>query len=99
MCTMYSITVKKDFSFENMRFYKGQNILGSFEEIGNRNYFKSDSLWIRLDYLDEKNVRLHALQQRKNFPIAFLSSPFLLFLIGEALTMYIIRRVARLRKK
>ncbi len=75
MKTMYRIPVKKDFSFEKKMFREGQILRGTFEEIGDCEYFKSDSLWIKLEYLDKNNAQPYAVQEKKSSPLLYALAP------------------------
>jgi hypothetical protein len=72
---MYRIPVKKEFSFEKKMFREGQILRGTFEKIGDRDYFKSDSLWIKLEYLDADNAQPYAVQEKKISPLLYVLAP------------------------
>lgn len=77
MKTMYSIPVKKEFSFEKKMFREGQVLRGTFEKVGDREYFKANSLWIKLEYLDENNAQPYAVvQEKKSSPLFYALAPF-----------------------
>ncbi|MCI5221657.1 MAG: hypothetical protein D3924_02985 [Candidatus Electrothrix sp. AR4] len=85
---VYKIPVKKEFSFNKTQYIKGQLLKGTFEKIGNVFYFKSNTVFFNLAYLDTQNTQVISIETKKTSPLIYPLFPFFLLL-------YLVRSVEK----